>query len=138
MRCDGLAMNDRTVSLVSRETIDRILLLKVAGHDAVTMDLCKDGCSRDADAERIAVDNGCVMHRMGPEPIAIDKQMTPFKGLTKARNTVVDCSVHCIERGLKDVHPVNVLWRTGPYSPRPGRGFDRFGQVCSLLWSQFF
>lgn len=138
MRCDGLAMNDRAIALVSGETIERILLLKVAGHDAITMDLCKDRCSRNANAESIAVDNGCVMRRMGPEPIAIDEQMTLFKGLTKARNAVVDRSVHCIERGLKDVHPVNVLRRTGPHGPCPGRGFDRFGQVCSLLRSQFF
>lgn len=129
MRCDGLPMDDRTVSLVSRESIGRIQMLKIAGHDAITMNLCKDRCSRNANAESISVDYGRVMHRMGPEPVAIDEQMTLCKGLTKARNAVVDRSVHCIERGLKDVHPVNVLWRTGPYSPRPGRGLDRFGQV---------
>lgn len=110
-------MNDRAVSFVSGETIDRILLLKVAGHDVITMDLCKDRCSGDTDAERIAVDNGRVMHRMGPETIAIDEQMTLFKGLTKARNAVVDRRVHCIKRGLKDVHLVNVLRRTAPYCP---------------------
>lgn len=123
---------------MSGEAIDRKLLVEFTGHDVVSMNLCKDRRSRDAHAECITVNDCCVLHRVGPEPIAVNEKMTVVRGLTNTRDAVVDRGVHGIKRGLQDVHLINVSRRAPSNGPRKGRGLDRFRQVYPLFWSQLF